>query len=143
LYGASILGADLTASLGAHFGSRFSLYGDLKLLFGSAGGLPVRQFRVGPSVDYEAFPRVHLGAGLSVGGTSITRATTGETLNALSIGLRVMVSVDLWKEGEHAAIYLLGELSVDSAGTFLADEERKGVDATLSVGPTIGVGGRF
>lgn len=145
LFHDSILGVDLTASIGGYV-DNVDVFLDLQMLFGwTNGGLPVRQTRVGPSIDAELFSRVRLGAGLSLGGTSISRVTNDTTLDAFSAGARVFGSVDVWRPGEHAAVYLLGQLSIDSAGVLSSNDHdgRQSVPSATIWGPTIGVGARF
>ncbi len=142
LFGDSILGADLTASLGGHV-DNVCIYADVQLLFASDNGLAFRQYRFGPAVDFEIVSRVRLGAGLSVGGTTLERATNGKTMEAWSWGAHVLASVDLFQIEGRTALYLLGELSVDSAGTFLGSSSRNAVPISSMWGPTIAAGVRF
>ena len=138
----SVLGADLTGSLGG-FIEAVSIYADLQLLFASDKGLAFRQYRIGPSIDFEVISRLRLGAGLSMGVTTLTRATNGNILEAWSWGARLLASVDLFQLEGRTAVYLLGELSVDTAGTFLGSDTRRAVATTVMWGPTIGAGVRF
>jgi hypothetical protein len=142
LFDDSLLGADLTASLGGYIES-VSIYADLQMMFASDSGLAFRQFRVGPSVDVEVISRLRLGAGLSVGGTTLTRATTGRTLDAWSWGARILGSVDLFQTEGRTAIYALAQLSVDTAGTFLGSDHRRSVPTAVMWGPTVAAGVRF
>lgn len=138
----SVLGADLTGSLGGYIES-VSIYADLQLLFGSDEGLAFRQYRVGPSLEVEVISRLRLGAGLSMGVTTLTRATSGKVMEAWSWGARLLASVDLFQLEGRTAIYLLGELSVDTAGTFLGSDTRRAVGTTVMWGPTVAAGVRF
>jgi hypothetical protein len=143
LFDDSIVGADLTGSLGLYV-NNVDLYFDVQLLFASNEGLPFRQYRAGPSIDFEAFSRLRLGFGISLGGTSITRETTGATMTAFSVGARIFTSIDLFKFEDRASVYLLGQLSADSAGTLFPSESRsRSVPATALWGPTLAVGVRF
>lgn len=142
LFGDSILGADLTASLGGHV-DNVCVYADMQLLFASDNGLAFRQYRFGPAVDFEIVSRVRLGAGLSVGGTTVSRASNGKTMEAWSWGAHVLASVDLFQLEGRTALYLLGELSVDSVGTFLGSSSRSAVPISSMWGPTIAAGVRF
>jgi hypothetical protein len=138
----SVLGADLTGSLGGYIES-VSIYADLQLLFASDKGLAFRQYRIGPSIDFEVISRLRLGAGLSMGVTTLTRATNGKVLEAWSWGAHLLASFDLFQLEGRTAIYLLGELSVDTAGTFLGSDSRRAVGTTVMWGPTIAAGVRF
>ncbi|HSO30972.1 MAG TPA: hypothetical protein VLT33_00610 [Labilithrix sp.] len=142
LFEDSILGADLTASLGGYIDT-VSIYADLQMLFASDNGLAFRQFRVGPSIDFEVISRLRLGAGLSAGGTTLTRATTGKTMEAWSWGARILGSVDLFQSEGRTAVYVLGQLSVDTAGTFLGSDHRRSVATAVMWGPTVAAGVRF
>lgn len=141
LYGNSVLGADLTGSLGA-YSDNLNVYFDAQLLLASSEGLPVRQYRLGPSVDFEPFSHLRLGVGASAGGTTIAR-TSGGTMYAFSLGARVFASVDLWKIGERGGVYILGQLSVDSAGTLFETKYRGSVPTAVLWGPTVAMGVRF
>jgi len=138
----SLLGADLTASVGGYIES-VSIFADLQVMFASDQGLPLRQYRIGPSLDVEVFSRMRLGAGLSAGGTTLTRTTTRKTMDAWSWGARIFASVDLFQLEGRTAVYLLGQLSVDTAGTFLGSDTRRAVPTVVMWGPTIGAGVRF
>lgn len=143
LFDDSILGGDVTGSIGLYVNS-VNLFFDVQLLFGSSNGLPVRQTRAGPSVSFEAFSRVRLGLGLSFGGTSISRETSGDTMTAFSVGGRIFTTIDVVQVDNRTSIYLLGQLSVDSAGTlFGGDSRSRGVPTTALWGPTLGAGVRF
>jgi hypothetical protein len=140
-YDNSALGADLTASFGAYI-ENLNVYFDVQALFASSEGLPVRQILAGPSVDFQLVSRLRLGAGIALGGTTVSRVTGG-TMSAFSAGLRVFTSVDLFDVGERGAMYVLGQLSVTSAGTFLESNTRGSVPTAAVWGPTIAAGVRF
>lgn len=143
LFDDSIVGADITGSLGLYINS-VDLFFDVQLLFASNEGLPVRHTRAGPSVSFEAFSHVRLGLGVSLGGMSVTRATSGDTMTAFSVGGRIFTTVDVYQFDERTSLYLLGQLSVDSAGTFIGSDSRsRNVPATALWGPTLGAGVRF
>jgi hypothetical protein len=145
VFGDSIWGADLTASVGLSIDNVDLYILDAQVLIaGTTGGLPVRQYRFGPSVDVEVLSRLRVGGGCSVGGTSIRRATTRRTMGALSFGVHAFASFDVWRVGEHAAFYVLGQISVDSASTFgISRGNREGVPTVSLWGPTLAVGARF
>ena len=136
LFKSSVLGAELAASIGVHVRDIVDVYFlEVQVLFASTSvGLPVREYRVGASADFEPFTRVHFGVGTSLGAIEVTRATNGHTLGVISAGARLFASVDVWRIGDRAGFYLLGQLSLDSVG---------GVPATSIWGPTAAIGARF
>ena len=129
VFGDSIWGADLTAGVGLSIDNVDLYILDAQVLIaGTTGGLPVRQYRFGPSVDVEVLSRLRVGGGCSVGGTVIRRATTRKAMGALSFGVHAFASFDVWRVGEHAAFYVLGQISVDSASAFgISRGNREGV----------------
>lgn len=142
LFDDSIVGADLTGGLGLYVNS-VDIYFDVQLMFASDEGLPFRHYRFGPTIDFEAFSRVRLGAGISLGGTSLSRETTGSSTTAFSFGAHILGSIDVWQLSDRGALYVLGQLSVDSAGTLFGSDSRKGVPTTVLWGPTLALGARF
>jgi hypothetical protein len=140
--GDNVIGADLGVSLGGYV-DNVNIYGDLQMFFGSTEGLPLRQYKIGPSLDVEPISRLRLGLGLSLGGTTVTSADGDTTRSAFSAGARIFVSFDIVKIDERAGFYVLGQLSGDSTGALFPDDDRGHVPEGTIWGPSIAVGGRY
>lgn len=141
-FGASLRTAEGTFSLGGYIDD-VDVYVDLQVLLSSVRDLSIQQYRVGPSVDVEVFRRMRLGGGLSLGGISMARATTSTPMSAFNWGARVFASFDVVRYGDRGGLYVLGQLSVDSVGSFLASKRSGDADSPSMWGPTVALGARF
>lgn len=140
-YGDSIVAGEATFGVGIYV-DNVDFYVDFHVLSGTVEGLGVRQYRGGATFDAELFDRARVGGGLALGGTGVDRAVSSNTMHAFTVGMRIFVSFDVVRLGEHPAIYVLGQLSVDTATGFATRDERP-VQATTLWGPTLAVGARF